>query len=68
MKPSYRGRCFFPQKYLFDYLPFPLGTSDVYTASAMLIPPQGRGKQNSHFGTQNERKLRGFSLSTPHHF
>ena len=43
---------------------FPLRTSNVYKASLMLIPPQGRGKQNSHFGIQNKRKLRRFSAFT----
>lgn len=57
MKLSYHGGCFFSQKYPFDDLLFTLRTSDVYKASVMLIPPQGRGKQNSHFGIQNEKKL-----------
>lgn len=61
---SYRGRCFLSQKYPFDYLLFTSRTTDAYKTSRLLIPPQGRGKQNNHFGIWDERKLRPFSVFT----
>lgn len=57
MTVSYHSGCFLSQKYPFDYLLFPSPTTDVYKASGLLILPQGREKQNSHFGMKENPRF-----------